>query len=80
MLIVAQPGTAKITCHQAEMSQAQEAFVAFKATPGQSFPPLLITLTQMKQYRAETGGKSHELRHICQPQFFFLFPSHLTAY
>lgn len=61
MLIVAQPGTAEITCYQAEMSQAQEAFVAFKGTPGQSFPPLVITLTQMKQYRAEIGEGSHEL-------------------
>ena len=50
-LTVAQPGTAEITCYQAEMSHARGAFVAFKGTPGQSFPPLVITVTQMKQYR-----------------------------
>lgn len=49
MLIVAQPGTAEITRYQGEMSQAHGAFVAFKGTPGQSFPPLVIKLTQMKQ-------------------------------
>lgn len=45
----AQPGTTEITCYQAEMSQAHRSFVGFKGTPGQSFPPLVIKLTQMKQ-------------------------------
>lgn len=37
------------------MSQAPAAFVAFKGTPDQSFPLLVIILTLMKQCRAETG-------------------------
>lgn len=73
-LMVAQPGT-KITHYQAEMSQAQRAFGAFKGTPGQSFLPLAITLIQMKQYWAEERKRSHELCHISSANFSFCFRS-----
>lgn len=51
-------------------------FVAFKGTPGQSFPSLVIALTQMKQYRAQKWERSHELWHICSAKSFSSFFFH----
>lgn len=70
-LIVAQPGTAEITrprCHK-----HSRLLEPSKGTPGQSFPPRVITLTQMKQYRAEIWSWKKKKKKLVNCVAIFLY-------